>query len=141
MDERSSLDDPSATTNAGGVAVAQPLRGHDSDVFAPGGTVRQAFWEVAGAIGPEHVRQYLLHLLHDRKGTWGTVQVSRGALKFLYVGVLKQPWFDEEIAAPKRRPRLPTVMSPEDITRILDQTTNLKHWTIIATFYATALRC
>jgi integrase/recombinase XerD len=92
-------------------------------------------------LGADHVRQYLLHLLNDRKDTWATVQVNRGALKFLYVRVLKQPWFDEEIAAPKRRPRLPTVMSPEEIARILDRTTNLKHWTILATFYATALRC
>jgi len=92
-------------------------------------------------LGPDHVRRYLLHLLNDKKDTWGTVQVNRGALKFLYVRVLKQPWFDEEIPTPKRRPRLPTVMSPEEITRILDRTTNLKHWTIIATFYATALRC
>jgi integrase len=33
------------------------------------------------------------------------------------------------------------VLSSEEITRILDRTTNLKHWTIIATFYATGLRC
>ena len=92
-------------------------------------------------LGPDHVRQYLLHLLNDKKDTWATVQVNRGALKFLYVRVLKQSWFDDEIAAPKRRPRLPTVMSPEEIARILDRTTNLKHWTILATFYATALRC
>jgi len=92
-------------------------------------------------LGPEQVRQYLLHLLNEKKDTWATVQVNRGALKFLYVRVLKQPWFDEEIATPKRRPRLPIVMSPEEIACILDRTINLKHWTIIATFYATALRC
>jgi integrase/recombinase XerD len=101
----------------------------------------QHFGKSPEQLGPEHVRQYLLHLLHDRKDTWGTLQVNRGALKFLYLRVLKQGWFDEEIAAPKRRLRLPTVLSPEEITRILDRTTNLKHWTIIATFYATALRC
>jgi site-specific recombinase XerD len=33
------------------------------------------------------------------------------------------------------------VLSAEEITRILDHTTNLKHWAIIATFYATGLRC
>ncbi|HXX14805.1 MAG TPA: site-specific integrase [Candidatus Eremiobacteraceae bacterium] len=92
-------------------------------------------------LGPDYVRQYLLHLLNDKKDTWSTLQVNRGALKFLYARVLKQSWFDEEIAAPKRRPTLPTILSPEQITRILDRTNNLKHWTIIATFYATALRC
>jgi integrase/recombinase XerD len=42
---------------------------------------------------------------------------------------------------PKRRPGLPGQLSAEEIMRILDHTTSLKHWTIIATFYATALRC
>jgi len=91
-------------------------------------------------LGAEQVRQYLLHLLNDKGDAWGTLQVNRAALKFLYVKVLKQPWFDEEIAKPKKRPRLPTVLSPEEITRMLDRTTNLKHWTVLATFYATGLR-
>lgn len=91
-------------------------------------------------LGAEQVRQYLLHLLNDKGDAWGTLQVNRAALKFLYVKVLKQPWFDEEIAKPKKRPRLPTVLSPEEITRMLDRTSNLKHSTVLATFYATGLR-
>lgn len=92
-------------------------------------------------LGPEQVREYLLHLLNDKDDAWTTIQVNRGALKFLYFRVLKQGWFDEEIPAPKKRPHGITVMSPEQITQILDNTHNLKHWTILATFYATALRC
>src|SRR5260370_41893865 len=92
-------------------------------------------------LGPEQVRQYLLHLINDKHDTWNTIQVYRGALKFLYVRVLKQSWFDQEIAVPKRRLQLPIVLSPEQIAHILDRTSNLKHWTIISTFYATALRC
>jgi integrase len=45
------------------------------------------------------------------------------------------------VARTRRRLKLPSVLSAEKITRILDHTTNLKHWTIIATFYATGLRC
>jgi site-specific recombinase XerD len=92
-------------------------------------------------LGPDQVRQYLLYLLNDKKDNFNTIQVYRGALKFLYVRILKQSWFSEEIAAPKRRLRLPTVPTPDEITCILDRTINLKHWTIIATFYATGLRC
>jgi site-specific recombinase XerD len=91
-------------------------------------------------LGPDHVRQYLLHLLQDKHDVWSTIQVNRGALKFLYVRVLKQRWFDEEIPAPKKRLRLPTILSPDEITRMLDHTTNLKHWTMLATFYGTGLR-
>jgi integrase/recombinase XerD len=61
-------------------------------------------------------------------------------LRFLYVRVLKKQWFDEEIVAPKRHLQLPTVLSAEEITRILDATRNLKHWTIMATLYATGMR-
>ena len=91
--------------------------------------------------GAEQIRDYLLHLVKDRKAAPNTVQVHRAALKFLFVKTLNQPWFDECVARTRRRPRLPTVLSAEEITRILDHTTNLKHWTIIATFYATGVRC
>lgn len=91
-------------------------------------------------LGPEDVRQYLLHL-HGKKRAPNTLQVVRAALRFLYVRVLKRGWFDEEIPASKHRPLPITVLTVEQITRILDQTHNLKHWTILATFYATGLRC
>jgi integrase/recombinase XerD len=92
-------------------------------------------------LGPEQVRQYLLHLIQEKKVVASTLLVNRSALRFLYVGILKQKWFDEEIACPKRRPTLPGMLSRSEMTRILDPTHNLKHWTILATFYATALRC
>jgi site-specific recombinase XerD len=92
-------------------------------------------------LGPEQIRQFLLHLVDDRKATPSTVQLYRSALKFLYVTTLKRPWFDEEVARIRKRPKLPTVLSTEEITQVLDRTTNLKHWTIFATLYATGLRC
>ena len=89
----------------------------------------------------EQVRSYLLYLLEERKLSWSAIHVNRAALRFLYVRVLRQRWFDEEIQPPKRHPQLPTVLSAEEITRILDATRNLKHWTILATLYATGVRC
>ena len=91
-------------------------------------------------LGLEQVREYLLHLLREKKVVASTVMVNRAALRFLYAAVLKQKWFDDEIACPKRRPTLPGILSPDEITSILDHTHNLKHWTIIATLYATGLR-
>jgi integrase/recombinase XerD len=89
----------------------------------------------------EQVRSYLLYLLEERKLSWSAIHVNRAALRFLYVRVLRQHWFDEEIQPPKRHPQLPTVLSAEEITRILDATRNLKHWTILAALYATGMRC
>jgi integrase/recombinase XerD len=88
----------------------------------------------------EDVRRYLLFLRNERKLSWSAIQGSRAALRFLYVRVLKQRWFDDEILSRKRHPKLPTVLSAEEVSRILDATRNLKHWTILAMLYATGIR-
>jgi integrase/recombinase XerD len=92
-------------------------------------------------LGSEQVRRFLLHLVQERKVAPSTVQIHRAALKFLYVKTLHLPWFDERIPRARKRQRLPAVLSAEEITWILDHTTNLKHWVMIAMFYATGLRC
>lgn len=91
-------------------------------------------------LGAEQVRQWLLHLINARKVTATTLQVHRAALRFLYVTTLKQSWFDDVIPWPKRIRGLPDVIAACDITAILNATSNLKHWTIMATLYATGIR-
>jgi len=92
-------------------------------------------------LGPEHIRQYQLHLINERKLAWSTYRLRLSALKFLYTRVLKQPWFDQEVAKPKERRKLPTVLSREEVRTLLDATVNLKHRALLATMYATGLRC
>ena len=92
-------------------------------------------------LGPEHIREYQLHLVQEKKLSWSTLQVRIAALKFFYTQTLKQDWFVQEVARPKVRRRLPTVLSREEVTALLDATPNLKHRTLLATLYATGLRC
>ena len=54
-------------------------------------------------MGPEQVREYLLHLIRDKGSLPNTVMVNRSGLRFLYVCTLKQSWFEESIPEPKRR--------------------------------------
>jgi hypothetical protein len=58
----------------------------------------QYFGKSPAQLGPEEFREFLLHLVHDRKATASTVQLYRSALKFLYVTTLKQKRFDEDVA-------------------------------------------
>jgi integrase len=92
-------------------------------------------------LGPEHVREYQLHLIHAKKLAWSTLQVRSAGLRFFYTQTLKQGWFVQEVAKPKVRRKLPTVLSREEVAALLDATPNLKHRALLATLYATGLRC
>src|ERR1035437_5504462 len=41
-------------------------------------------------LGEEHVRQYLVHLVEERKLAWGTYNLALAALRYLYRWVLKR---------------------------------------------------
>jgi site-specific recombinase XerD len=92
-------------------------------------------------MGPEEIRQYQLYLLDQRKLAWSTFVQRTAALKFFYTRTLKEHWFVQEVAKPKVRRPLPTVLSCEEVTALLDATPNLKHRALLATLYATGLRC
>src|SRR5712671_661231 len=92
-------------------------------------------------MGSEEIRQYQLYLLDERKLAWSTFVQRTAALKFFYTRTLKQNWFVQEVAKPKVRRALPTVLSRAEVTALLDATPNLKHRALLATLYATGLRC
>ena len=52
-------------------------------------------------LGSEHIRQYQLYLLNEKKLAWTTFQERRSALKFFYDRTLKQHWFTTRLPSPR----------------------------------------
>ena len=91
-------------------------------------------------LGPDHIRQYQVHLFRDRKLSPGTIGLRTCALRFLFVKTLRRPYLPDHIPFPKRPMRLPTVLSQEEVARLIDSARNLMHRAMLMTLYATGLR-
>jgi site-specific recombinase XerD len=91
-------------------------------------------------LGPEHIREYQVHLFRDRKLAASTVEGRAAALRFLFVKTLRRPYLPDHIPFPKRPRRLPIVLSPEEVALLIDSAKNLMHRAILMTLYATGLR-
>jgi site-specific recombinase XerD len=92
------------------------------------------------ALGPEHIRQYQAYLFQVKKLSAFTVAQRTAALRFLFVKTLKRNYMLEDIPFPKRPLRLPTVLSQEEATRLLDSAGNMLYRTMLMTLYSTGMR-
>ena len=86
----------------------------------------------------EDIRRYLISL-KDRDRSSSTLNVALNALKFYYRQVLKRKFFFD-IKSAKKTNYLPTVLSKEEIKRMLSITTNPKHNFLISLMYSAGLR-
>ena len=91
-------------------------------------------------LGPDELRTYQAYLLRERKLAVGSVVARVAALRFFYVRVLKRHEFREDLPYPKDRRRLPTVLSLEEVTRLINAAGNLQQRALLMTLYGTGMR-
>src|SRR6266853_5719275 len=92
-------------------------------------------------LGAEELRRYQLYLLHEKRLALGTVENSISALRFLYKKTLKRRdlAFDD-LPFPKQAHKLPTVLSQDEVTRLIEAARNRMHRTILMLLYGTGMR-
>ena len=99
------------------------------------------FYKSPDLLGAEEVRRYQLYLLNDRKLAAQTVKVRMSALRFFYWKTLKcRDLCFDDLPLPKTPKRLPTVLSPDEIVRLIQGASSLMHRTILILLYATGIR-
>ena len=91
-------------------------------------------------LGPDHIRQYQAYPFRERKLSAGTIEGRTAALRFLFVKTLRRPYLPDHIPFPKRQRRLPTILDQQEVSRLIDSTSNLMHRTMPMMLYATGLR-
>jgi site-specific recombinase XerD len=86
------------------------------------------------------VRSYLA-TLSAQKISDSMLNTYVSALKFYYEKVLRQHKIDtKDIKRPRKGRHLPTILSIEEISRMIEVADNLKHRTIIYTLYSSGMR-
>ncbi|HZC22346.1 MAG TPA: tyrosine-type recombinase/integrase [Candidatus Binatia bacterium] len=91
-------------------------------------------------LGPNELRSYQAYLLQERKVTPGTAVNCVAALRFFFIKTLKRHQFREFLPYPKDRRRLPTVLSREEVSGLINAAGTLFRRTLLMTLYGTGMR-
>jgi site-specific recombinase XerD len=92
-------------------------------------------------LGVEELRRFQLYLLTEKKLAPGTVELRMSALRFLFKKTLKRRDIDfDDIPFPKKPRKLPVILSPREVTRLINAAWNLMHRTILMVLYGTGMR-
>jgi integrase/recombinase XerD len=88
----------------------------------------------------EHVRKYQLYLVEEKRASWSRFNQAVCALRFLYRVTLGREWAVEQIPYAKREKKLPSVLSVDEVRRLLGAVRNEKHRVLMMTIYGAGLR-
>jgi integrase/recombinase XerD len=91
-------------------------------------------------LGPEHIREYQAELFKKWKLSPSTVTQRLAALRFFYIKTLKKAWSIAETPYPKQVFHLPTILSQEEVARLIDAARTPYHRTLLMTLYGTGVR-
>lgn len=92
-------------------------------------------------LGGDEIREFETYLLRDKKLAPTTVEGRMSALRFLYKKTLRRRDIaSDDLIFPKTPQKLPVVLSPDEVARMIEAAPNLMHRTILMVLYATGLR-
>jgi integrase/recombinase XerD len=88
----------------------------------------------------EQIQDYVFYLINDRKLAWSSCNTEIAGMSCFYKNVLK--WDKNKLKLPpkQRIKKLPNILSVEEVKRLFECTTNLKHRVLLKTVYSAGLR-
>jgi integrase/recombinase XerD len=92
------------------------------------------------AMSIEEVRQFLLHLVRERKIQASTQRTYGAALRFLFETTLGRPEVAARIPLPRVPRKVPQVLSGSEVERVLSALSSVRHRAILTVAYGAGLR-
>ena len=100
----------------------------------------QHFGKPPDRLNAEHIRQYQLFLIKEKKVSRSTFIQMVCALRFFYTHTLNRKISMERIPFPRGEKKLPLILSREEVKALLESSRNLRHRTLLAILYGSGLR-
>jgi site-specific recombinase XerD len=91
-------------------------------------------------LGLEHLRNYQVYLLKQRKLDPSSVENHVSALRFFFVRTLNRHEFRQFLPFPKVRKKLPHILSREEVARMIEASSGLFQRTLLTVLYGTGMR-
>lgn len=91
-------------------------------------------------LGLKELRTYQAYLLKQRKLAVGSVVNHVAALRFFFVRTLKRPQFRDFLPYPREYKRFPSIVSKDEVTRLINASGNLFRRALLMTLYGTGMR-
>ena len=88
----------------------------------------------------DQIQDYLLHSIQEKKLAWSSCNVLFCGLKKYYQEFLGRSINDFFIPPRTRSKKLPMLLSKEEVSRLLQAPTNLKHRALLTLIYSSGLR-
>lgn len=86
------------------------------------------------------LQDYFLYLVKERQLSPASCRLSFNGIRFLYLNVLGWPAVDLKVALPKRKQRIPELLTRDEVARLLAAVENMKHRVMLTTCYGCGLR-
>jgi hypothetical protein len=100
----------------------------------------QHFGKSPDKLGPDDLRSYQAYLLRELKLCPGSVENHVAALRFFYVRTLRRHEFREFLPYPKSPKKLPSILSQEEVARLINARSSLFQRTLLMVLYGTGMR-
>ncbi len=91
------------------------------------------------SLNENDIHEYLKHLVHKKKSD-SYLNLTINSIKFYYEVVLGMPNRFYNIDRPRKREKLPEILSKQEVLRMISSTSNIKHRCMLSLLYSAGLR-